>query len=239
MKKCILIASVLAVLLIAGLVADTRIGHAALVVNTNQSSIDAQKNLSKTQLSLQTSFNRLSSGYRINSAKDDAAGLAITEKMKEAIRELDKSSRTVADGISLLQASDETMSDTENVLKRMRNLGFRTDANSLKEYESISAEVDRISQLSSDTSVPGIELINKRITEILTDIKAMMNRTAPQALTEKQYMAKIDAHLARLAKGRRDLAAYAAKIDADAQKVLSDAEEARIIYEKHSRDSGD
>ncbi|MFA4843435.1 MAG: hypothetical protein WC632_00600 [Candidatus Margulisiibacteriota bacterium] len=228
MKKNIIFTFALIVLLAAVLAAGAKIGHAALVVNTNTSSLNAQRALSKTQLALQTSFNRLSSGDRLDSASDDAEGLGIAEKQKAAIEALDRSSHTVADTISLLQTSDEILTDTANVLIRVRSLGLRAAANrrnagAAREDEDLAAEMDRISQATMDISEPGMELVIEHIDQILKDLKATVSGTTPKVLTERQYLAKIDAHLGRIAKDREELAAYAAKIDAAAQKVLADA----------------
>jgi len=122
-------------------------------INTNFASISAQRNLSATQSGLQTSIERLSSGLRVNSAKDDAAGLAIAERMTAQIRGADVASRNANDGISLLQIADGAMSSLTNNLQRMRELavqakngtlGSSDRANLNTEFSELAGEVGRV-----------------------------------------------------------------------------------------------
>lgn len=124
-----------------------------LGINTNVASLTAQMNLSKTQGSLQTSIARLSSGLRVNSAKDDAAGLAIAERMNAQIKGFDVASRNANDGISMLQVADGALGKVSDNLQRMRELAVQskngtlntTDrANLDREYQSLAEEVGRI-----------------------------------------------------------------------------------------------
>ncbi|EHQ53490.1 flagellin domain-containing protein, partial [Ectothiorhodospira sp. PHS-1] len=94
----------------------------AQVINTNVSSLNAQRNLNATQSQLQTSLQRLSSGMRINSAKDDAAGLAISERFTSQIRGLNQAARNANDGISLVQTIEGALNEITNNLQRMREL---------------------------------------------------------------------------------------------------------------------
>lgn len=125
----------------------------ALVVNTNISSLNAQRNLSKSQQRLNTSMQRLSSGLRINSAKDDAAGLAISDRMTSQIRGLNQAARNAQDGISLSQTAEGALQETTNMLQRMRELAVQSanDTNTSNdrasldaEFQSLIEEVDRI-----------------------------------------------------------------------------------------------
>ena len=88
----------------------------AIVVNTNVGSLNAQRNLNSSQLSLNTSMRRLSSGLRINSAKDDAAGLAISDRMTSQIRGLNQAVRNANDGISMAQTAEGALQETTNLL---------------------------------------------------------------------------------------------------------------------------
>ena len=124
-----------------------------LGINTNSPSLGAQMNLTKSAGSLQTSIARLSSGLRVNSAKDDAAGLAIAERMSAQIRGSDVASRNANDGISLLQVADGAMGKISDNLQRMRELGVQskngtlnsTDrANLDREFQELSDEVGRV-----------------------------------------------------------------------------------------------
>jgi flagellin len=124
-----------------------------LYINTNVSSLEAQKNVYANQARLAVSFNRLSSGFRINSAKDDAAGLAISESMRAQIRSFTVAERNASDGISLAQTAEGSLGEIHNVLGRMRELAVQaangtltsTDRGFLEtEYQSLQDEIDRI-----------------------------------------------------------------------------------------------
>ncbi len=124
-----------------------------LGINTNSASLNAQMNLGKSQGSLNTSIARLSSGLRVNSAKDDAAGLAIASRMTAQIRGFDQAQRNANDGVSLLQVADGAMGKIGDNLQRMRELAVQakngtlntTDRENLdREYQELSSEVQRI-----------------------------------------------------------------------------------------------
>ena len=93
----------------------------AISVVTNVSSLNAQRNLARTQSSLQSSMQRLSSGLRINSGADDAAGLAISEKLKSKIRSSSQAQRNANDAVSLLQTAEGSMNELSSMLTRMRS----------------------------------------------------------------------------------------------------------------------
>ncbi|WP_288842459.1 flagellin [uncultured Deefgea sp.] len=126
----------------------------AAVINTNVPSLTAQNNLSKSQASLSTSLQRLSSGLRINSAKDDAAGLAISDRMTSQIRGLDQAKRNANDGISLSQTAEGALSSSSDILQRVRELAVQSanatnsgsDRQALQnEVNQLTSELDRIS----------------------------------------------------------------------------------------------
>ncbi len=96
------------------------------VINTNISSLNAQRNLNTSQNALATSLQRLSSGLRINSAKDDAAGLAISERMTSQIRGLNQAARNANDGISLAQTAEGALAEIGNNLQRIRELAVQS-----------------------------------------------------------------------------------------------------------------
>jgi len=130
----------------------------ALTVNTNVSSLNAQRNLNASQSSLNTSLQRLSSGLRINSAKDDAAGLAISERFTAQIRGNEQASRNANDGISLAQTAEGALSEIGNNLQRMRELAVQasnatnsdTDRAAINnEVQALSTEIDRVAQSSA------------------------------------------------------------------------------------------
>ncbi len=127
----------------------------ALGINTNILSLNAQRNLNSSQSSLQTSLERLSTGLRINSAKDDAAGLAIAERFTTQIRGLDQAVRNASDGISLSQTAESALGELTNNLQRVRELAIQS-ANSTnssgdraaldQEVQQRVAEIDRIAR---------------------------------------------------------------------------------------------
>lgn len=119
------------------------------VINTNVMSLNAQRNLNTSQKIMQTSIQRLSSGLRINSAKDDAAGMAISESMTSQIRGMDQAIRNANDGISLSQTAEGAMQETTNILQRMRELALQS-ANSTNNTDDRQAIQQEISQLKAE-----------------------------------------------------------------------------------------
>ena len=120
-----------------------------LTINTNIASLNAQRNLNMSQGSLATSMQRLSSGLRVNSAKDDAAGLAIAERMNAQVRGMNVAIRNSNDGISLAQTADGALAQVGNSLQRMRELAVqaRNSTNSSSDKDSLNKE---FSQLQSE-----------------------------------------------------------------------------------------
>lgn len=118
------------------------------VINTNISSLNAQRNLNTSQSSLATALQRLSSGLRINSAKDDSAGLAISERMTAQVRGLDQAVRNANDGISLAQTTEGALVETTNALQRIRELAVQSanDTNSASDRSALQAEVAQLQQ---------------------------------------------------------------------------------------------
>ena len=124
-----------------------------LTINTNLQSLNAQRNQATNSLSLGTSIQRLSSGLRINSAKDDAAGLAIADRMNAQIRGLNVAIRNANDGISLAQTAEGALSKVGDALQRMRELAVQarnatnstSDKDSLnKEFSQLQSEINRV-----------------------------------------------------------------------------------------------
>jgi len=125
----------------------------ALYINTNVASEQAQKNLNGNQANLMTSFARLSSGLRINSAKDDAAGLAISESLKSQIRSFNVAERNAGDGISMAQTAEGALGEVHGILGRMRELAVQASNGTLQdvdrdfietEFASLQTEIGRI-----------------------------------------------------------------------------------------------
>jgi len=120
----------------------------AMSINTNIASLNAQRNLISTQGLLNKSLQRLSSGLRINSAKDDAAGLAISDRMTSQIRGLNQAARNANDGISLAQTAEGALQESTNLLQRMRELAIQSanDSNSASDRASLQAEINQLQQ---------------------------------------------------------------------------------------------
>ncbi|HJL16802.1 MAG TPA: flagellin [Sandaracinaceae bacterium LLY-WYZ-13_1] len=125
----------------------------AITVNTNVASLNAQRNLGSTQSALQGNLGRLSTGLRINTASDDAAGLAISEKLKSQVRSLSQAERNANDGVSLLQTAEGAMNEASGILTRMRELAVQSANGTLgstergflnDEVSALSSELDRI-----------------------------------------------------------------------------------------------
>jgi flagellin len=138
----------------------------ASVINTNISSLTAQRNLATSQASLATSMQRLSSGLRINSAKDDAAGLAISERFTTQIRGLSQAARNANDGISLAQTAEGALSEVASNLQRIRELAVQSanSTNSTSDRAALNQEVQQrlaeIDRVSSQTSFNGQKILD-------------------------------------------------------------------------------
>jgi flagellin len=129
----------------------------AISIISNVSSLNAQRNLTKTTNSLNTNFAKLSSGMRINTAGDDAAGLAISERMKSQIRSLSQAERNANDGASLLQTAEGALNENSGILIRMRELSMQSangtlgdsEKNALQtEFGELTKELDRIANVT-------------------------------------------------------------------------------------------
>ena len=118
----------------------------ALTINTNVASVNAQRNINRNSSVLNRSLQRLSSGLRINSAKDDAAGLAISSRFTAQIRGLNQAVRNANDGISLVQTAEGALDETNNILQRMRELAVQAanDSNAQSDRESIQLEINQL-----------------------------------------------------------------------------------------------
>ncbi len=138
----------------------------ALVVNSNIASLNAQRNLGGSTNDLQTNFERLSSGKRINSAKDDAAGLQISSRLTAQINGLNQAARNANDGISLSQTAEGALDEYTNALQRMRTLSVQSlnGSNSNADRKALDAEFTELetelTRISTDTGFAGEKLLN-------------------------------------------------------------------------------
>jgi flagellin len=153
------------------------------VINTNVASLNAQRNLNQSQSALATSLQRMSSGMRINSAKDDSAGLAISERMTAQIRGLNQAARNANDGISLAQTAEGAMTEIGNNLQRLRELAVQSAnaTNSASDRASLDAEaqqlVAEITRVASQTSFNGLNLLDGTFTSQAFQVGANANQT--------------------------------------------------------------
>ncbi|MFY8282062.1 flagellin [Pseudoalteromonas sp. SSMSWG5] len=138
----------------------------ALYVNTNVSSLNAQRQLMNSGNSLDTSFKRLSSGFRINSAKDDAAGMQISNRLTGQINGLNQGIRNANDGISLAQTAEGALDETTDMFQRIRTLaqqaanGSNTDEDRLALQEEIRSLSEEVNRVASDTTFGGQNLLD-------------------------------------------------------------------------------
>lgn len=119
-----------------------------MIINHNMNAMNAHRNMSANTVNAGKSMEKLSSGLRINKAGDDAAGLAISEKMRGQIRGLDQASRNGQDAVSLIQTAEGGLNETHSILQRMRELGVQsaTDTNTADDRAKIQAEVDQLAK---------------------------------------------------------------------------------------------
>ena len=153
------------------------------VINTNVSSLNAQRNLNMSQNSLQVSLQRLSSGLRINSAKDDAAGLAISTRMTSQITGLNQAARNANDGISLAQTAEGALAESATLLQRIRELSVQSAnaTNSASDRVSINSEVQQLlsemQRISTTTEFNGQQIIDGNFTAAQFQVGANANQT--------------------------------------------------------------
>lgn len=208
-----------------------------LRINTNIQALAAQRSLNTNRQAQESSLERLSSGYRINKAGDDAAGLAISERIRSNVRSLGQAGRNAQDGISLVQVAEGGTNEISNILVRMRELSIQGASDTIgdlergfinKEVVALRAEIDRI---ANNTEFNGTKLLNgsAEMLEVqvglnnnpmedrmIIDPKQQNITTAALGLTEintvtkqdsQQNLAKVDAALNTLMSNRADLGA--------------------------------
>lgn len=161
----------------------------SLALQTNVTSLNAQKNMSRTERGLTTSMARLSSGLRINQASDDAAGLAISEKLRAQVRGLGQAQRNSNDAISLLQTAEGALNETHDMLIRMRELAVQSANGTLgsserrslnDEFTALKSEIDRIANV---TEFNGQKLIDGTLSAGVTFQVGTNNNASNDRLT--------------------------------------------------------
>jgi flagellin len=149
-----------------------------LFINTNTASINGRRRLTQSTNAMGRSFERLSSGLRINSARDDAAGLAITNRMTAQIRGLDQAVRNSNDGISMAQTAEGALNESTNILQRIRELAVQaaSDHNNTSDRQSLQEEVSQlvaeIDRIGHSTSFNGVKLLNGDVVNMVYQVGA-------------------------------------------------------------------
>lgn len=153
------------------------------VINTNILSLTTQRNLNRTQSELTTSITRLSSGLRVNSAKDDAAGLGISDRFNTQIRGLDQAVRNANDGLSFSQVAEGALSTISDALQRVRELSVQSinDTNSPQDRQSLNNEVQQliseVNRISNATQFNGQDILDGSLSNLTFQIGANQNQT--------------------------------------------------------------
>ena len=217
----------------------------SMYINTNVSSINAQRNLSKTSQSLDTSYTRLASGLRINSAKDDAAGLQISNRLTSQINGLDQGNRNANDGISMAQTAEGAMDEITTMLQRMRTLAQQSangsnntdDRTALQtEVNALSKEIDRVAE---QTTFGGTKLLkNDASTDYTFQVGAYANQTI-------KFTMSISFNIAGMATAAGATTAFSAndnginiKTQAGAQGVLAKVDSMIKVVDSKRADLG-
>lgn len=162
-----------------------------MIINHNMNALNAHRNMNVNNTNAGKSMEKLSSGLRINRAGDDAAGLAISEKMRGQIRGLTQSSRNAADGISMIQTAEGALNETTNILQRMRELAVQAgnDTNTTSDREEIQKEIDALTQevdrIANNTEFNTQKLLNGNKTGKAGDV-------VKEAIAEEKGVFKIE-----------------------------------------------
>jgi len=217
------------------------------VINTNMMSLNSQRSLNRSQSEMMTSVERLSSGLRINKAKDDAAGLAISDRMTAQIRGLDQAMRNANDGISMVQTADGAMAEISNALQRMRELAVQaangtvstTDKASLNdEFQELVTTIGDIVTDSKfngvallDGSAPAVDLqvgyeANATTTINFVDISALdaLDEDILDAANAAFAITAIDADLDTVSSARADMGAIQSGLESRVRNMASVSE---------------
>lgn len=175
----------------------------AQIINTNVASLNAQRNLNTSQSALAVSLQRLSSGLRINSAKDDAAGLAISDRFTTQIRGLNQASRNASDGISLSQTSESALAEIGNNLQRVRELAVQSAnaTNSASDRAALDLEVQQriaeIDRIATQTSFNGRKVLDGTFGSAAFQVGANVGETITVALNTSIKAASIGAYVSQ------------------------------------------
>lgn len=194
-------------------------------INTNVSSLNAMRNLNLNQTNQAKSVERLSSGMRINRAADDAAGLAISEGLKNQVSGLQVAGRNAQDGISLIQTAEGALTEVHNILNRMRDLTVQAsnDTNNAESRTAIQTEVtaltSELGRIKDTTNFNGIQLLDNTVTSgaVAGTLKIQVGADADET---------IDVTLANVAKTLEDMGTLAVNSQANAALATTSLDEA-------------
>jgi len=166
-----------------------------MIINHNMSAINASRQLKINSTDQSKSLEKLSSGYRINRAGDDAAGLAISEKMRSQIKGLNQASRNAQDGISLIQTAEGALNESHAIVQRMRELAVQSSTGTLEandrkqvdlEYQQLGSELNRI---ASQTQFNNIQVLDGTVTSVNIQVGANQGQTIKIALASNNATA--------------------------------------------------
>ena len=161
-----------------------------MIINHNMNALNAHRNMGINNTASGKAMEKLSSGLRINRAGDDAAGLAISEKMRGQIRGLDQASRNAEDGISLVQTAEGAVNETQNILQRMRELSVQAanDTNVTEDREAIAAEMTQlaseIDRIAETTQFNKKDLLTTADAEVILQVGANSNQAITVTLQD-------------------------------------------------------
>lgn len=165
------------------------------VISTNLASLNAQRNLNSSQAGLQTALQRLSSGLRINSARDDAAGLAISQRFTSQINGLNQAVRNANDGISLAQTAEGALQESGNILQRIRQLAIQSanDSNSAGDRKALQAEVSQLTselnRIANTTTFNGKKILDGSFSGQKFQVGADANQTIDVTISDARATA--------------------------------------------------
>lgn len=229
----------------------------ATTINTNVVSINAQRNLGLSGNSLGTSMQRLSSGLRVNSAKDDAAGLAIAERMNSQVRGFAVASRNANDGISLAQTAEGALGKVGDMLQRMRELAAQASnaTNSRSDRDALQAELhqlrEEIDRVAKTTSFNGQKVLDGSFTGAVFQVGpnsgdnitvGSLSNTAVHKLGVSAYLVDEDEGLEVDSAVKGDIAGYLASKDDDDRTITitgANEEEFSVVLERDLSVTGD
>lgn len=186
-------------------------------INTNVSALNAYRNLSNTQNDLSKSLEKLSSGFRINRAADDAAGLAISEGLRSQVNGLNVAARNAQDGISVIQTAEGALTEVHSILQRVRDLTAQgaNDSNNAKSRDAIQTEIntlgDELTRIASSTNFNGIKLLSGGDT-LTFQVGAGSVAAEDQISVDLTDFATLGADIKTLAATMTDAATYGAAI---------------------------